>query len=918
MKHIGICALVIGLLIGLPAFAADQPSTAPAGSAGNIVTIMTNTGEELPVIFEGHRLRGQPCAKPSAEAVTQLRQQAVELGASQARTAASTAQPQTTNHGELATPQYTGHALTVGRGAGGVLYAPAHADAPAFRAALGALLGVPVDYYDARVDTPSLALLCTYDAVFTWPNWSYADAVAFGDRLADYVDVGCGTVILGQWCLPTQIYWLEGRIMQPGYCPVDAEDDTRESRSYAGDGVNCVHDGPPFVGAYQTQYRDDCTLRTGNLTDGTYTDGFLSVAWRPDRRVYYSAGNTGYHAGSGEWADLTANMIQCPLSGGILYAPTNPDNPSFRIAVAECTGKPCDYFDARVETPSLGLLMQYDCVFVWINYACDDAEAFGNVLADYVDYGGKVILGQWCYPSDQGNSLSGRIITPAYCPVTTLTSYKSGNYAGDGTDCVHNQVSAYGTSYLDHCVLNPGALSDGTLSEGSNSYISVAWRPDRAVYYSAGNTGNTYGSGDWPLLICNMCACYDVCGDPGAGSCCTANMTPGCDDAVCCASVCEYDSYCCNYYWDSICAQHAAQDLNCLDCVCADETTAPVVQITDPPELGAGCACGLVEVKGTANDPDGTFSHYTLAYRRIGTPTWTVITDSDIPVIDGPLGEWDTTGLTQGYYMLRLVAVNICGLTAVVERPVFVDQGYDTVTIDYPPTGHVIAGNVCIDGTVFESWCGSEYSVSYRPSGAPLWLPVDPTQPTYAGTAVNEPFAWWDTTMVANGQCGLRVRAWNDCGVLKTTSISVIIDNTWPTAEIDSPADCQFVEGLVPIIGTAYDVNLHRWVLQYTGGGSPGWQMIAQGSAAVVDDVLAVWDTTGLPTCAYTLRLRVYDQAEIGCSSGDRHYTDYMTSVFVNLDCRLPGDMNCDGLVNSFDIDPFVLCLTTGDCDCPD
>jgi hypothetical protein len=139
--------------------------------------------------------------------------------------------------------------------------------------------------------------------------------------------------------------------------------------------------------------------------------------------------------------------------------------------------------------------------------------------------------------------------------------------------------------------------------------------------------------------------------------------------------------------------------------------------ITYPPELGAGCACGLVDVKGTANDPDGTFSHYRLAYRRIRTPTWTVITDSDTPVIDIPL---------------------------------------------------------------------------------------------------------------------------------------------------------------------------------------------------------AIWDTTGLPTCAYTLRLRVYDQAEIGCSSGDRHYTDYMTSVFVNLDCRLPGDMNCDGLVNSFDIDPFVLCLTTGNCDCPD
>ena len=28
--------------------------------------------------------------------------------------------------------------------------------------------------------------------------------------------------------------------------------------------------------------------------------------------------------------------------------------------------------------------------------------------------------------------------------------------------------------------------------------------------------------------------------------------------------------------------------------------------------------------------------------------------------------------------------------------------------------------------------------------------------------------------------------------------------------------------------------------------------------------------------------------------------------------CELPGDSNCDGAVNSFDIDPFVIALTAG------
>ena len=39
-------------------------------------------------------------------------------------------------------------------------------------------------------------------------------------------------------------------------------------------------------------------------------------------------------------------------------------------------------------------------------------------------------------------------------------------------------------------------------------------------------------------------------------------------------------------------------------------------------------------------------------------------------------------------------------------------------------------------------------------------------------------------------------------------------------------------------------------------------------------------------------------------------------SVLINLSVLL-GDPNCDGVLNAFDIDPFVVCLTTGICECP-
>ncbi len=49
------------------------------------------------------------------------------------------------------------------------------------------------------------------------------------------------------------------------------------------------------------------------------------------------------------------------------------------------------------------------------------------------------------------------------------------------------------------------------------------------------------------------------CGDPDAGSCFANNGTPGCDDAECCALVCDADPFCCEFSWDQLCADGAAE-----------------------------------------------------------------------------------------------------------------------------------------------------------------------------------------------------------------------------------------------------------------------------------------------------------------------------------------------------------------------
>lgn len=51
--------------------------------------------------------------------------------------------------------------------------------------------------------------------------------------------------------------------------------------------------------------------------------------------------------------------------------------------------------------------------------------------------------------------------------------------------------------------------------------------------------------------------CVSNC--PGAGSCFASHAGTGCDDAVCCGTVCLVDPFCCNTSWDSQCAAEATQ-----------------------------------------------------------------------------------------------------------------------------------------------------------------------------------------------------------------------------------------------------------------------------------------------------------------------------------------------------------------------
>lgn len=198
----------------------------------------------------------------------------------------------------------------------------------------------------------------------------------------------------------------------------------------------------------------------------------------------------------------------------ILYAPSEGDDPGYRAAIsAAAGGATVDYFDTRVATPNIATLLQYDAVYTWVNFAYANNVAFGDVLANYNDNGGNVVLGVFCtYTS--GNSLSGAIMTPAYCPVDSPLGnnhFSVSNYVGNGTTCIYNGVAGLASQFRDFLVTQGSGTVDGTYADGEicHAYRSASGAGQGDVVYSNGSGAAQLpgSSGEWGAAVGNSCAC---------------------------------------------------------------------------------------------------------------------------------------------------------------------------------------------------------------------------------------------------------------------------------------------------------------------------------------------------------------------------------------------------------------------------
>ena len=78
-----------------------------------------------------------------------------------------------------------------------------------------------------------------------------------------------------------------------------------------------------------------------------------------------------------------------------------------------------DIHKVNTYTPTLEELQQYSAVFVYSNFNFYNNIAMGDVLANYADAGGGVVVATFALGGIDTSVISGRITSEGYLPFTT-------------------------------------------------------------------------------------------------------------------------------------------------------------------------------------------------------------------------------------------------------------------------------------------------------------------------------------------------------------------------------------------------------------------------------------------------------------------------------------------------------------------
>ncbi|MBC3872944.1 CARDB domain-containing protein [Undibacterium flavidum] len=276
------------------------------------------------------------------------------------------------------------------------------------------------------------------------------------------------------------------------------------------------------------------------------------------------------------------------------------------------------------------------------------------------------------------------------------------------------------------------------------------------------------------------------------------------------------------------------------------DNTLPVASISAPLDLSY-VKRGM-DIVGTASDTN--FHDYKIeiaAGSKRLADRWSLLSTSTTAVSSGALLNWQQLP-SDGTHTLKLTVTDKAGNTT---------ETLSEIIVDTVAPG--VVTNV-------------EVKLENRQDARLSWsASVENDVVGYAifrnGVRINSEVVKGNTyvdSSLLNGTYSYTIRAIDRAGWegLNSNSVSLVVDQTGPTAQIFTPARGSLVSSLLDIKGTANSsLGLKEYRLYVGAGDKPTvWQQLRRSSISTIADVLGSWNTLGLPeNSVQTLKLEVED-----------------------------------------------------------
>ena len=241
------------------------------------------------------------------------------------------------------------------------------------------------------------------------------------------------------------------------------------------------------------------------------------------------------------------------------------------------------------------------------------------------------------------------------------------------------------------------------------------------------------------------------------------------------------------------------------------DITQPTVTITNPKQGQNIRGDFLVIGFAFDNSPTKDFKNYGLFYGNYVSqdqmPIWnnslfTYLRESIVE--DDTLGIFETSNLIDGLYQIKLWAIDTLKHESEDIVLITIDNTDPSIKITNPSTNDTITGEITIQVTINEVNL-DRYSLQYRMDFQTEWYEItQDSLPQLIGNSLN--YLWTNTS--DSGNTNIKLTAFDKAGNFSSDSVMFLLNNAKPVkpvASLTSPLSNSYINGLLPIRGTATD-----------------------------------------------------------------------------------------------------------------